>query len=300
MRTSAWGGGSFGDGAWADATRVAGTSNAYFIEDNTWNCGTQAQSAQILDGNQGAVWIARFNTITSGAFTSHGTDQDRRRGFQLVEYYKNAMDFNSVTGGPSYFNWLRGGSAIVWDNTWSGTNPGSGTRTFYCRIASNPCGSSPFPPWGACDGTGTWDQNTPGQNGYRCVDQVGSGTSNSISGSPPSPAAWVGNALRPVYSFHNTIDNGQGGANVQTNRDIYFLDAANCNVSGCSAGVGRGTGASKPTTCTLNTAWWAIDEGFWNNNTPGVAGGRLYVCGSSNNWTQPYTPYTYPHPMQAL
>jgi len=64
-------------------------------------------------------------------------------------------------------------------------------------------------------------------------------------------------------------------------------------------GIGRGTLASRPTTCTTGVGYWAIDQGEWNSKHAG-ADGQLYKCISTNNWQLYYTPYTYPHPLTLI
>jgi hypothetical protein len=64
-----------------------------------------------------------------------------------------------------------------------------------------------------------------------------------------------------------------------------------------SIGVGQGTFANRPSTCTAGT-----DPAQGNIAAPGVAywatdQSTLYVCNPTNTWTAYYTPYTYPHPL---
>jgi hypothetical protein len=148
-----------------------------------------------------------------------------------------------------------------------------------------------------------YDQNSA-TTGYRCVDQPGAGTSNVITdpGGAPGPVAWVGNILDPVYQWLNKINGGlnevgnfgQLSTNVALNRDVY---RGTTSFNG-TTGVGVGTLANRPATCTLFVAYWATDQGFWNNKTPGVAAGQLYKCTATNTWTLWYVPYTYPNPLQ--
>ena len=78
----------------------------------------------------------------------------------------------------------------------------------------------------------------------------------------------------------------------------------NINFDG-TTGVGCGTLASRPVTCTIGVAYWATDQdcSIVNDNNVGVnpttpISGTLYKCTAPNIWTAYYTPYTYPHPLR--
>lgn len=63
----------------------------------------------------------------------------------------------------------------------------------------------------------------------QCIDQVGRGQGDSISGTPPSPAVWPNQALEPVRAWSNTRNNTGGvgsavGERLQVNRDWYVSD----------------------------------------------------------------------------
>jgi hypothetical protein len=45
-------------------------------------------------------------------------------------------------------------------------------------------------------------------------------------------------------------------------------------------------------------AYWATDQGNWNQSGNGQGSGVLYQCTATNTWSVYYTPYTYPYPLQ--
>jgi len=85
-----------------------------------------------------------------------------------------------------------------------------------------------------------------------------------------------------------------------------FADSGGAGGTVSSIGVGQGTLANRPTTCTQGTdlalgniaapgvAYWATDA---VNTQDAAHPGVLYVCNPTNTWTAYYTPYTYPHPL---
>lgn len=144
-----------------------------------------------------------------------------------------------------------------------------------------------------------------------CLDQAGRGAGRLYSGSPASPAAPSNQALTPVYVWSNTMsgstmdgDIASSSLRVIRNRD-YFVENHNQSVQTSAAspfdgtkaiGLGHGTLANRPTSCTPGVAYWATDQGSWNQSGSGSQG-QLYTCSAPNTWTLYYTPYTYPHPL---
>jgi hypothetical protein len=159
-----------------------------------------------------------------------------------------------------------------------------------------------------------------------CEDQAGRGEGNYISGATPTPVAPMNEVLDPIYEVDNAVQNmaQQVGNNysgqILQNRDYYtdnwktaglsgpmaqtsvtapFNGSTTCNAGSgnYTCGVGFGTLANRPTTCTTGVGYFATDQGSWNTSGNGFGQGELFKCTSTNTWGLAYTPYTYPHPL---
>jgi hypothetical protein len=151
-----------------------------------------------------------------------------------------------------------------------------------------------------------------------CIDQAGGrGIASTMYNAtdPGTPATSANEAVSPTYVWLNTINNGSPNFGVQgvtaftlrviRNRD-YYVDninqAAQSNPTTpfdgtTTIGMGHGTLANRPTTCTTGVGYWATDQGSWNRSGNGFGQGQLYLCTATNTWTLYYTPYAYPHPL---
>jgi hypothetical protein len=145
-----------------------------------------------------------------------------------------------------------------------------------------------------------------------CADQGGRGRGNYLSGSTPSPASSLAQALDPIYEWGNTASLLGLAKNITTdtgrlisNRDWYTDNSGGTphaqtsltSPFNGSGGVGLGTLANRPTACTTGVGYFATDQGSWNASGNGFGDGVLYQCSAPNTWTIYYTPYNYPHPL---
>jgi len=117
--------------------------------------------------------------------------------------------------------------------------------------------------------------------------------------------------LFPNYSWLNSgtalpvsptpVMTANSADSVTENQDVYNYTSSFDGSLSCSTaphcGVGSGTLASRPATCTTGVAYWATDQGSWNVSGNGAGQGVLYQCSATNVWTTYYTPYTYPYPL---
>jgi hypothetical protein len=281
-----------------------GTSHAVYIEDNI---ASQSSSSinNFVDANLGGRYVVRFNTMQNTYLEFHSIQGDGIRGARLAEIYGNTFNMNLT--GYIRTAFLRAGTGMVFDNTFNGDwhNPNfdmDNVRTCHANHDGD------FPVDGFCLGSGTVDGNSD-PSGFVCRDQPGASTDASLwNGKPPAPAQqkapWYflhnlnnGNEIPWGLTTANCENNAQSTAlstQIQNNRDAYQLDPSFDGTSG----IGRGTLASRPSTCTTGVGYWTTDQGEWNSRNSGPDG-ELFTCTSTNTWTMTYIPYTYPHPLQS-
>ncbi len=273
----------------------SGTGIVY-MEDNRFS--GPAGCIDWADGNWGARIAARFNSIDSPQcyFETHGTGQTgaNNRGFHWLELYGNSHVNSTQFFGLAF---IRGGTGMIWGNRIN-----AGAQDFVLNNNRSTASDAPL-----CDGTQIRDQNTPGQSGWHCQDQIGTLRDATLYS---AGSAW-NQVLQPYYMWKNYIGAGTTkyqpfvhntpAAHVSQNRDYYLENSAFTGVTG----VGMGTLAARPGTCTTGVGYWATDQGSWNTSSSNPYGeqmngsdGVLYTCTSTNTWTLLYTPYTYPHPLQ--
>jgi hypothetical protein len=297
------GGDGYGDAPWAAAPGY-GTNNFIFIENNTFNNG------YVNDCEDGGAYVARYNTLNvttanqNIGIQGHATgSQPRGRGCRAWEAYGNWAG-----GGGGTIQYTVGfqtsGSGLWWGNTISNSNfdlvlveDRDSTETYRQTAAPNG--------WGYCGSAQSgslskWDGNQS-SGGYPCLDQVGRGKGDLLTGywpdvqdSAKGGVAWPQQALEPVYVW---MENFSGSTpvlvtspnnNIQANRD-YYAPVAGFNGT---AGTGYGTYANIPSTCTAGPGGNTPGVGYWATDQH-----KLYVCTATNTWTEYYKPYAYPHPL---
>ena len=306
------------------ASSARGTAGNLFLEDNTFDfaSATDLGSGCIDAWNSSAV-VFRYNISRNCLITAHSTVHGG--GTVNFEVYKNTVQRQGGDGtwqdGTRLIHHQGSGEITIWGNAFvHSVSPigGAIAVTHYRSATPGAAGYS-----GAqCNGLASQDGNTAPTGtyyGWPCWMQPGR--------APAGGAPGYG-VLSPIYSWLNVdnstggkvpieIENPWGGSNpsvathIQANRDYYDAVSASAQTSATSpfngtTGMGFGTLANRPTTCTHTTApngengggvaYWATDQGSWNASG---ADGVLYRCGATNTWSLAYVPYTYPHPLQS-
>lgn len=142
-----------------------------------------------------------------------------------------------------------------------------------------------------------------------CIDQAGIGPGDLLSGNPASPTGWVHQAVEGTYIWMNNVTGASAfiirwSRKLLTDRD-YYDQASGIQTNSTTpfngtTGVGWGTLANRPTTCTTGRAYFRTTSGTdWNNGSNALytGDGVLDKCTSTNTWTTTYTPFTFPHPL---
>lgn len=311
-------------------TGNVGSGNALFFEDNRCIFGARADLTKAcVDNWRAHTLVARFNTLTGSNLRGHSYCHYGPEG---LEFYGNDINTASVFSPGSWDIHFQGsGEQWAWGNLVSAISGGLhpiGTQSYRSDSGHLPQGDCLVIADGTQTGVGTPadpnDGNRVGQFGYPYWHQPGRDGAAT---------------LKPNYSFLNRTrgtgaidhlfmdtgiwtglssdcannDNDRVNCHYQLNRDIYRETASFTGATG----VGVGTLAARPSTCTPTpeaadaghggVGYWATDQGSWNQsltNPYGVqqngADGVFYRCSATNTWIVAYTPYTYPHPLQGF
>ena len=283
-----------------------GTVNNMFIEDNTITSTRQTNTGlTTVDSWGGQSIVFRYNTVTNGRFAAHGVTHSW--GPVNLEVYGNTIiqtAGSQLQDGYRSIHHQGSGELLVFNNIVTAFSGKSEDALQILHYRSFTGGI----PGARCNGSVGIDGNrTPPTTyyGYPCFRQ---------------PGRDVNRVLQPMYVWNNRwsdtgtkidlacADQSETNPNtcvhhVVANRDYYNAVSANAQTSQTSpfngtTGMGFGTLANRPTTCTTGPEALDAGRGGVGYFATDVGGqGTLYRCSATNTWTVHYTPYTYPHPL---
>ncbi len=310
----------------------AGSAHALFFEDSVCDFGTRSDFAKsCIDNWRAHTMVLRFNTVRGSNLRAHSYCH---YGPEVMEIYGNTISTESVSHPGAWDIHLQGsGEQMVWGNVVSPKGTGSlapiATQSYRSNSSNLPQGACTVIADGTRTGSGTPDSPADGNRS----------PTSTYYGYPywHQPGRDGEGRLKPMYSFLNrarggaiahlvvnnsgtwtgsqancaNTDTSRVNCHLQLNRDLYQETTSFTGASG----VGVGTLASRPATCTPTpestdtgnggVGYWATDQGSWNQSASNPRGvqfngtdGVLYRCSATNAWTVAYTPYTYPHPLQ--
>lgn len=277
-----------------------------------------SEYSTVLAGCVGLISSNDGTTATvSNGFGSMGTHQFQKysTAYDNYAYLLNLGESWTADGlvGTTLYNVTDGSSCVIESNT---------STAVFCTLAggtNNLWNSEDVYLLDTCTGNAAFDDGEAYviTNGYPCRDQPGSG--HDATEWVSRPFGEFLQSRQPIYTWSNTCDTSANPeceasnltttvwnefdvtpGHMQADRDFYEFDTT---FDG-SSGVGCGPLGSRPSSCTSGVAYWATDQSCTNMN--GLVGedhsedieGVLWKC-TNESWEQYFTPYTYPHPLQA-
>lgn len=270
--------------------------NTMWIEDNTFTLAENDK--QLIDSQCGNRYSLRYNSIT---FASGSTQMPMLDYHGNYDSYYGSYHPYSVFGGEVYGNQVtmsgnntgylisvRGGKVLAFNNNVTSTGSwGVGKLReedpdSACPITANP----------------TWEQHA--HDTYQWNNRRNLTT--AMTDLYTADECCVDCQGISTCTLHeDCCYNGAGVSGIQHNKQFWNYTSGYDGTSG----MGCGTLANRPATCTTGTAYWATTQSCSDlTNMVGVnpttpISGTLYICGS-NNWVDAttYTPLAYPHPLR--
>jgi hypothetical protein len=278
---------------WDNTTFTYGSSDNIFYEDNIFEL-THTTTAAFFSGGAGGRYCARYNTLTSNrylspTFDAHGNQGTGQNWSTMgIEIYGNKITLTGNHG--SLLADHRGGDGIIFFNkTFSTSSAGRIQIREEYPDSLNPCN----------------DCTQMINNSYYWNNR------RSSDGELVGVTIYRGQGPQDECHPYTNVDFWQDRRATVTddwNNDQYGCSAINAQSPGTfdgRSGVGCGTLANRPTTCTAGVVYWAtnqscddVSENHIGANPTTPISGTLYKCVSTNTWAAFYTPYTYPHPLR--
>lgn len=281
----------------SDIEWVPGSANAMYYEDNTLIHDT---GCILVSGGRGLRMVARYNSLQSATICFPNFDI---HGYQVAAGIGYELYGNKINTVSSLFLDQRGGQVFMFGNY--APNDPSVQHNVRTEWNSDYGG-------GIDANIGTTYKTTSLGNYYQMVHDsyywnnytsTGMFSHGSLTnvqdtwhldGANNDPLTIVENQSHWVQRS-STFD-----GSVATIGSCGQYGQADCT----SSGVGCGTLANRPASCTTGVAYWATDQSCSElSDMSGIApsvpiSGVLFRCASTNTWEPYYTPYPYPHPLR--
>jgi len=266
--------------------------NNYFYHNNSYN--------QIIVAGSGGSNVIRYNTFDYTlrgssyfyATDAHGAQYNNYYGAFGTEIYGNKF----IGAGYHEITMSRGGyNKVFYNKTVGAVKPAVVIWETYGSIYANVPTGHACPVGSHYYGTSTCSPDGRGQNvekSYFWNNRY----STSGAGSEITYTAKCGGEAYPACD-----PTGVAGPKALVEDTHYWVRKTFDGTSG----VGCGTLAARPATCTKGVGYWAtnqscdtIPEGSYGISVSAAnqLSGALYTCTATNTWTKTYEPYTYPHP----
>lgn len=293
-----------GDASW-DLTYTPGTANAVYIENNIFNCYGMGNGG--IDAYGGARYVFRYNQVNGTNVNHHGFDSGGYASPHTFEIYNNTFN-NTGSNIFTTIGLLRGGTGVIFNNTITGNY---NSFAVLANFRSDPDGEGMV--------TNSSDSST-------ILDNA-SGNFNFLKNGPRSSWALY-NQTDGSYCLATVTSNTRmtcsspltgGATNLFRNSDVYAVSYFTA-IGGMCTGYGTLDGNTPGqqgypcyqqigrTTGQALAPLYLWGNNFKGNLSPiaGVSGTRtaaLHILTNRdyyNNTQKPgYTPYAYPHPLQA-
>jgi len=201
----------YGSTQWAAANQ-SGTKYNTFIED-CWFYWTP--NYPIMDADDGASVVFRYNVVSGGAFNSHGGDggttgTDEGYGIRWFEIYENTFDANGTCSSYAAIG-IRGGTGVVYNNIGTGGYNGSDLVRMYCYCA---CYLESGPPYYISCNETVWSPPCT----YHCDYQPGTGQNNQTD----PIYIWGNSGSNSDIDIYDDGECDEGPIVIQENRDYYL------------------------------------------------------------------------------
>lgn len=178
-------------GLWVLPLNLGLADNRFFVENCTFTA--TVSPANAIDGSYGGRFVFRHNIVNDMYIEAHSV-QGNHRAIRSWEIYENII--NQVSENIYMPFRLRGGTGVVFNNTLTGTWGDANIGLDNVRDYTD------SPTSGYCDGLSDWDENTVGEAGWACRDQIGRGEDDSLwepGNEYPSQSS------EPAYAWNNFI-----------------------------------------------------------------------------------------------